>query len=194
MSTPQTSSLVEERLRALGKSLETAFNRYDYDHSNAINSAEEAQQLTLNVTFALNLPTKAEDIDSIVKARDWDAEPLDMAAYAAWFDGQFLQGATMSFTVVCPQGVALRNTPSFNDRNQGVPGPSVGQVLQGQVVPGQNGLNYLQTQQGFVGPVPSCAVLTVEAGFVPFYKEDGTVVLGPTDQVVSCQVTKDSGA
>lgn len=82
----------------------------------------------------------------------------------------------MSFTVVCPQGVALRNTPNFNDRNQIIPGPTVGTVLQGTVVPGDGGL-YYQIQQGFV----------------PFYKQDGSVVLGPADQVVSCQVTKDSG-
>merc|ERR1711959_565222 len=83
----------------------------------------------------------------------------------------------MSFTVVCPQGVAIRNSPNFNDRNNAVVGPTVGTTLQGEVVPGDGGLYYLRTAQGFV----------------PFYKQDGSVVLGPSEQVTSAQVVKNEG-
>jgi len=83
----------------------------------------------------------------------------------------------MSYIVLCPEGVAYRNTPNFEDRNQQTAGPSMGERLQGNVAEGAGGLYYLQTQKGYV----------------PFYKQDGSVVLGPAEQVASYQVTAPNG-
>jgi len=83
----------------------------------------------------------------------------------------------MSYIVVCTEGVALRNTPNFEDRNQTAAGPTVGEQLQGSVVEGANALYYLQTSRGYV----------------PFYKKDGSVVLGPAEQVASYQVVAPRG-
>jgi len=76
-----------------------------------------------------------------------------------------------------PAGVAYRNTPNFEDRNQTTAGPSMGERLQGNVAEGAGGLYYLQSS----------------SGYVPFYKQDGSVVLGPAEQVASYQVTAPNG-
>eukprot|EP00658_Telonema_sp_P-2_P017062 TRINITY_DN16607_c0_g1_i2.p1 TRINITY_DN16607_c0_g1~~TRINITY_DN16607_c0_g1_i2.p1 ORF type:complete len:118 (-),score=17.29 TRINITY_DN16607_c0_g1_i2:98-451(-) len=76
------------------------------------------------------------------------------------------------YTVICAAGVRLRNTPNFEDVRSDQ--ATSGGTLTGNMVCGQNGIYYLQTQNGYV----------------PFYKPDGSPLLAPVDQVEQYQVAQ----
>jgi hypothetical protein len=114
----KTTSLVAEKLLAVGKNLQDAFTRYDYDSNEKISSSDEAKQLTLNIVFALGLPANVADaahIDTLVQTRDWTAEPLDVDGYAAWFDDHFLRADNAPSMVTSMMGGTMSMGASLRD-------------------------------------------------------------------------------
>eukprot|EP00658_Telonema_sp_P-2_P017061 TRINITY_DN16607_c0_g1_i1.p1 TRINITY_DN16607_c0_g1~~TRINITY_DN16607_c0_g1_i1.p1 ORF type:complete len:131 (-),score=18.55 TRINITY_DN16607_c0_g1_i1:98-490(-) len=89
------------------------------------------------------------------------------------------------YTVICAAGVRLRNTPNFEDVRSDQ--ATSGGTLTGNMVCGQNGIYYLQTQNGEQTHAHSAHTGT---GYVPFYKPDGSPLLAPVDQVEQYQVAQ----
>merc|ERR1712072_1217549 len=55
-----------------------------------------------------------------------------------------------SYVVIYPQGIAWRSAPNYNARITNVAGPGANTVLNGPVVQGQDGLQYIQVGQQFI--------------------------------------------
>jgi len=73
------------------------------------------------------------------------------------------------FAVVFPNGVGYRRSPNYEDRRQDVRGPNNGQIVEGPVVAGTDGLQYVQTAQGYL----------------PVRNPNGETLLGPAQQGVA---------
>merc|ERR1711918_312785 len=72
----------DEELNSL---IETYFHRYDLDESGTLNTNEELQQLTTNLSFKLRLPLTGEEIDRIVSSAG------ELSGENAWTLDQFRQ-------------------------------------------------------------------------------------------------------
>lgn len=57
---------------------------------------------------------------------------------------------TEKFQVIFPNGVAYRRSPNYNDRRGDVKGPSHNTLIEGAVIAGTDGIQYVQTPQGYL--------------------------------------------
>jgi len=93
-SQPQakSSSNVEMNTEEIDKLIETYFHRYDLDESGTLNSVEELQQLSTNLSFKLRLPLTGEEIDAIVASAGElsDGDAWDLIQFSEWFKGKFV--------------------------------------------------------------------------------------------------------
>merc|ERR1712146_180592 len=99
--TPQVEADVEDKDdeadvddEELNSLIESYFHRYDLDESGTLNSNEELQQLSTNLSFKLRLPLTGEEIDEIV---DSAGQLSDMNSWAidtfrVWFKDNFVYG------------------------------------------------------------------------------------------------------
>ena len=85
-----------------GKSLSEYFKRYDFDENGTLSSAEGAQQLTLNLIFAIEtgghrdelLEDQRKQATALVNAQNWEPDsqpPKDEKWYSEWFEKTFLK-------------------------------------------------------------------------------------------------------
>jgi hypothetical protein len=72
--------------------IDTYFHRYDLDESGTLNSNEELQQLSTNLSFKLRLPLTGEEIDEIVaSAGHLDNDNCwDLEEFKEWFKDKFV--------------------------------------------------------------------------------------------------------
>jgi hypothetical protein len=72
--------------------IETYFHRYDLDESGTLNSNEELQQLSTNLSFKLRLPLTGEEIDDIVESAGQlsDSNSWAINTFRVWFKDNFV--------------------------------------------------------------------------------------------------------
>jgi hypothetical protein len=72
--------------------IETYFHRYDLDESGTLNSNEELQQLSTNLSFKLRLPLTGEEIDEIVDSAGQlsDVNSWAIDTFRVWFKDNFV--------------------------------------------------------------------------------------------------------
>lgn len=81
----------QEELNSL---IETYFHRYDLDESGTLNTSEELQQLSTNLSFKLRLPLTGDEIDMLVNSAGTleDECAWDLHDFTEWFKDKFVQG------------------------------------------------------------------------------------------------------
>jgi len=90
--TSQEVSDVQMNTDEIDRLVETYFHRYDLDESGTLNSVEELQQLSTNLSFKLRLPLTGEEIDTIVASAGElsDGDAWDLSQFSAWFKQKFV--------------------------------------------------------------------------------------------------------
>jgi hypothetical protein len=96
--------------------IETYFHRYDLDESGTLNSNEELQQLSTNLSFKLRLPLTGEEIDEIV---DSAGQLSDMNSWAidtfrVWFKDNFVYGESANLQSDAAMVVSLAQATDMN--------------------------------------------------------------------------------
>jgi len=88
----QSGSEVEMNTEEIDRLIETYFHRYDLDESGTLNSVEELQQLSTNLSFKLRLPLTGEEIDAIVASAGElsDGDAWDLNQFSEWFKRKFV--------------------------------------------------------------------------------------------------------
>jgi len=86
------SSEGEMNTEEIDRLIETYFHRYDLDESGTLNSVEELQQLSTNLSFKLRLPLTGEEIDAIVASAGElsDGDAWDLGQFSEWFKAKFV--------------------------------------------------------------------------------------------------------
>jgi len=86
------STDLEMNTDEIDRLIETYFHRYDLDESGTLNSVEELQQLSTNLSFKLRLPLTGEEIDAIVASAGelTDGDAWDLGQFSEWFKTNFV--------------------------------------------------------------------------------------------------------
>jgi hypothetical protein len=86
------SNNLEMNTDEIDRLIETYFHRYDLDESGTLNSVEELQQLSTNLSFKLRLPLTGEEIDAIVASAGElsDGDAWNLGQFSEWFKEKFV--------------------------------------------------------------------------------------------------------
>ena len=140
-----------------GKSLNEYFKRYDFDENGTLSSVEEAQQLTLNLIFAIEKAGRRDELleerrnipqaTALVNEQNWEPDsqpPKDEKWYGEWFEKTFLKHPepsselltqTTHATVAASAGAGVVNIDACRDVIEDFVGGNAHDSLDDSAVP-----------------------------------------------------------